>query len=286
MILNSNSITMPFAMTRQQNTKPSPNGTSQPSGTKRPQRRRRPQRGVHRKPEKIFTFTEADDRIYDFFKNHGFGDYPHEKRHELVKFYEILMHEQHNQNITRLLTIRDVAIKHFIDCLMITRLTELKFPLLDIGTGAGFPGIPLKIHYPDEPILLSEGVQKRVEFLKQVREKMHLQKLDIIGRNINPTFVYPIKGAITRAVEDMNQTLGSVINALQLDGEVYFMKGPNLGNEIERALKEFGDYYELKANIAYELPNTPHKRRLVIFRKKAHPPPLNTNKIIDEDYED
>jgi 16S rRNA (guanine527-N7)-methyltransferase len=239
--------------------------------------------GSFRKFTETYSFAEADDRIFDYFRNHGFGEYPHEKRHQLVNFYLLLMEEQNHQNITRLLTLREVAIKHFIDCLMVTRLTKLKFPLLDIGTGAGFPGIPLKIDCPNDPIILSEGVQKRVEFLKTLREKLELKNLDIIGRNISPTFVYPIQGAITRAVEDIGATLGSVINALQLDGEVYFMKGPNVGNEIPQALAQWGEFYALKSDITYDLPKSPHKRRLVIFKKIKHPPAISLNKIVESE---
>lgn len=241
-------------------------------------------RGHHRISAEKFSFHEADDRVYDCFRNHNFGDYPHEKRHQLVRFYQLLMEEQEHQNITRLLTLRDVAIKHFIDCLMIPKLTALKFPLLDIGTGPGFPGIPLKIHFPNQRIILAEGVQKRVEFLKKIRSSLGLNKLDIIGRNITPTFVYPIQGAITRAVEDMTATLDGVLNALQLGGEVYFMKGPNITGEIESALEKLGSYYELKENIPYTLPNSPHERRLVIFKKHTHPEPIDLERIIEEDY--
>lgn len=244
---------------------------------------RKPLRGKHRKPTENFSFQEADDRFYDHFRHHGFEDYSHEKRKLLVRFYLLLMEEQKKQNITRLLSLRETAIKHFVDCLMVPRLTELQFPLLDIGTGAGFPGIPLKIDLPDSHIILSEGVGKRVDFLKRVREDLALQKLDVLGRKINPTFVYPIKGAITRAVEDISSTLESVINALQLGGEVYFMKGPGVDPEIPKALKALGEFYELKSDIPYELPNTPHQRRLVIFRKIKHPPAISLNKLIEEE---
>jgi hypothetical protein len=78
------------------------------------------------------------------------------------------MENQEKENFTRLLKLNDIGIKHFIDCLIVTELTKLKFPLIDVGTGPGFPGIPLKILYPSERIILAEGVQRRVEFLKDV----------------------------------------------------------------------------------------------------------------------
>lgn len=227
----------------------------------------------HRKPAESYSFGEADDRIYSVFRNHGFGDYPHAKRQQLTRFYQLLMENQEKENFTRLLNLRDVAIKHFIDSLIVTRLTKLQFPLIDMGTGPGFPGLPLKIHFPEEKIILAEGVQRRVEFLKRVRDELDLKNLPIIGRNINLEFFYPVQGVITRAVEDARNTLGNVINCVQTGGKVYLMKGPNCDPEIPMALDAWGEYFELESDIAYELPQTPHERRLLIFRK-LKPAPL------------
>ena len=181
------------------------------------------------------------------------------------------MENQKKQNFTRLTSIKDVGIKHFIDSIIIDKHTPLKFPLLDMGTGPGFPGIPLKIMLGDEKkIILAEGVQKRVSFLKKVREELDLKNLDIIGRNVNEDFHYPVEGVITRAVEDARNTLGNVMNCLKTGGSVYLMKGPNVDPEINAALNVWGDYYELIKDKSYDLPSTPHKRRLLVFRKTKH----------------
>ena len=180
------------------------------------------------------------------------------------------MENQEKENFTRLLKLRDIAIKHFIDCMIIVEHTKLQFPLMDVGTGPGFPGIPLKILFPKEKILLAEGVQRRVEFLKHVRSEMKLQNLDIIGRNINPNFVYPVNGVITRAVEDVGNTLRNVLSCLQLGGRVYFMKGPGVDPEIAMAKSEMSEFYKLVENIPYVLPHTPHERRLVVYEKIKH----------------
>ncbi len=227
------------------------------------------QRGVHRRAEKIYPVNEANDRLFDIFKNHDFKC-SHEERLKLSQFYRLLLENQEHKNFTRLLNIKDIGIKHFIDCLILTEICELKFPLLDVGTGPGFPGIPLKIRFPDEQIILAEGVQKRVEFLKHVREQMRFKNLDIIGRNINPYFMYPVNGVITRAVEDVTNTLKNTVNCLQLGGHVYFMKGPGVDPEIEKAQNEMSEFFKLVNDITYDLPKTENHRRLVIFEKIKH----------------
>lgn len=224
-------------------------------------------KGTHKKPEQIFSTAEASDRIWDIFRNHDYKPQGHSEVHQLAEFYRLLMLNQEHQNFTRLLKLRDIAIKHFLDSLIVAKLTKLQFPLMDMGTGPGFPGIPLKIIYPTEHILLAEGVQKRVAFLKSVREELRLQKLTIIGRNINPFFVYPVQGVITRAVEDCSNTLSNVISSIQKGGKVYLMKGPGVDPEIPKALDQWGEYFKLSEDIAYELPKTPHQRRLVVFEK-------------------
>lgn len=227
--------------------------------------------GVHKKPENIYDLNEANDRLADIFRNHEFDLVSHEQRMQLAQFYSLLMTNQKNENFTRLLKFRDIAIKHFIDSLIILKYTKFDFPLLDMGTGPGLPGIPLKIMLPDQKIILAEGVQKRVEFLKHVREEMKLKQLEIIGRNIDETFVYPVNGVITRAVEDISNTLRRVQFSLQLGGKVFFMKGPNVGPEIDAAQYEWGQYYALDRDISYTLPKTTHERRLLIYEKFKNP---------------
>lgn len=231
-----------------------------------------PKKGSHKKPFRIFKFNEADDRLQDLFYNHGYSDkVDHETRKYFTQFYILLMENQKKENFTRLTSIKDVGIKHFIDSIIVNKLTPLKFPLLDMGTGPGFPGIPLKIILgPEKKIILAEGVQRRVNFLKQVREELKLENLEIIGRNVNQDFHYPVQGVITRAVEDARNTLGNVMNCLQTGGCVYLMKGPNVDPEIEMAQKHWGEYYKLEKNKSYVLPNTSHERRLLVFRKIKH----------------
>lgn len=223
---------------------------------------------LHKKPDRIFSFAEADDRLFDIFKNHGMDDVPHEVRHQLVKFYILLMENQRVHNFTRIIKFHDIAIKHFIDCLIVNKLTKLTFPLLDVGTGPGFPGIPLRMVIPEEQkIILAEGVQKRVEFLKIARDRLELKNLEIIGRNINSQFDYPVNGVITRAVEEVKNTLKNVFSCLNVGGKVFLMKGPYCDPEIPPALSEWSEFYKLTDDIAYTLPETQYQRRLLVFEK-------------------
>jgi 16S rRNA (guanine527-N7)-methyltransferase len=223
------------------------------------------------KPETIFSVDDANDRLADIFRNHQFSC-SHAERMKLAQFYHLMMRNQEHQNFTRLLKLKDIAIKHFIDSLIITELVDLKFPLIDVGTGPGFPGIPLKIRFTDQKILLGEGVQKRVEFLKRVREELQLNNLDIIGRNINEHFVYPVQGVITRAVEDIPNTLKNVLSCLQEGGYVYFMKGPGVDPELKMAEQTMSEFYKLEKDIAYDLKHTQNHRRLIVYRKIKNAP--------------
>lgn len=225
----------------------------------------------HRKPAEIFSAAEADARLYDLFRHHGFADFPHDQRRRLVEFYLLLMNHQLRDNVTRLVKFRDIGIKHFIDSLMIPRLTQLTFPLLDVGTGPGFPGIPLKILFPQEQILLAEGVRRRVDFLKAVRDEMKLKELKVIGRKIDDTFELPVGGVITRALEEVSATLGNISKSLVVGGKVFLMKGPNVDPELKIAVKRWREHFELIEDHDYELPQTPHRRRLLVFLKKKTP---------------
>ncbi len=233
----------------------------------------------HRKPTENFSLEEVNDRLRDLFDRHGMAQITHDQRHQLARLHLMLMAEQHERNFTRLLTLRDVGLKHFVDCLIVPQVLReaghpLRFPLLDVGTGPGFPGVPLKILFPLERIILAEGVQKRVEFLKLLRDELQLPRLDILGRNINDEVFLPVQAVITRAVEDASNTLGNVIQCLQTGGQVVLMKGPNCTPEIQPALDQWGEYYRLQADLAYVLPNTTQERRLLVFEKiKAAPLP-------------
>lgn len=239
----------------------------------------------HLKAEKIYSVQEANDRLFDIFKNHEMDFISHEQRMKLAKYYRLLMEEQNRQNFTRILNFRDIAIKQFIDCLIITKHYNFQFPLMDVGTGPGLPGIPLKIFFEKEQMYLAEGVWKRVEFLKRVRDEIGLEKLGMFGKNINDSFVYPVRGIITRAVEEINNTLENCFHCLQTGGEIYFMKGPRVDQELEKLDPKWEEFYKKVADIHYSLPHTSHERRLVVYRKIKEAPLKSMMYFQDRDWE-
>ncbi len=110
-----------------------------------------------------------------------------------------------------------------------------------------------------------------MDFLKAVREEMQLENLDIVGRNIDETFMLPMKGVVTRAVEEIPNTLRNISQCLEIGGKVYFMKGPSVDPEIKKAVQSWDKFFRLVEDHDYEIPNSPNKRRLVVFEKIATP---------------
>jgi len=187
----------------------------------------------------------------------------------LAKFHEMLVERNRVLNITRIWNLDDIVLKHYVDCFLVARLEpDLGSPILDLGTGGGFPGIPLKILRPELHMILGEGVRKRVDFLRDVRSELALEKVDLIGRNIDNDFVYPVKTVITRAVEAIRETLGRVRACTTPGAHVIFMKGPNVDPEKEMAQKKWGNLFEEVRDHAYQLPDSPYQRRLVVYRRR------------------
>jgi 16S rRNA (guanine527-N7)-methyltransferase len=202
------------------------------------------------------------------FKNQGITlTLTDEMLEQFAKFYKFLMEYNKKYNLTRLKTFEEVGIKHFVDCLYVLQHADLPNPIIDMGTGAGFPGIPLKIAKPDIRIILVEGVQKKVEYLKELRQHLQLKQLDIIGRNVDTKMHYPVQGVITRAVEVVTATLKNTVNCVQTGGHVLLMKTPGIDAEIREAKETMGDIYKLIKDVDYKLGSTTNERKLLVYEK-------------------
>lgn len=193
-----------------------------------------------------------------------------EKQYKKLWQYHTLLREKNAAyDLTRIYQFDSMVQKHYIDSILPVGLLggRLPSPLLDIGTGAGLPGIPLKIVRPDTHIILSEGRHRRVRFLHEVIEALDLKGIEIHEGKIYASYDRPAAGVITRAVEPIASTLARVRRCLVPGGRAIFMKGPNCDTEIREGLARFPGDYTLTHDLSYKIPHSPHRRRLVVFER-------------------
>jgi 16S rRNA (guanine527-N7)-methyltransferase len=158
-----------------------------------------------------------------------------------------------------------------VDSVLPADMIELPSPLLDLGTGPGMPGIPLKIYRPRIEVILAERRGKRVAFLNEALERLRISGLRVVGGRIDDGFEEPVAGVITRAVEPVEETLERIRGCLAADGRVIFMKGPHCGEEIEKARVRFDKAFSLDLDRPYSIPRTRHQRRLLVYRRLDEP---------------
>ncbi len=191
---------------------------------------------------------------------------------QLWNYHQLLRRSDAELNLTRIHNFENMVLKLYGDSILpALQWNAWPTPLLDLGTGPGMPGIPLAIFRPDLHILLAEGRKNRIEFVTLAVARLGLSGLEVVARGIAPDYDRPVAGVITRAVEPMADTLARVAGCLQNEGRIFFMKGPNCDEEIDAASQTFTKEYALDADIAYAIPQTPHRRRLVVFRRKTKP---------------
>jgi 16S rRNA (guanine(527)-N(7))-methyltransferase RsmG len=191
---------------------------------------------------------------------------------KLWHYHRLLRQNNPELNLTRIHNFTNMVLKLYVDSILPGQLMKLPSPLLDLGTGPGMPGIPLKIAYPHLEIILAESRHKRVIFLETARQALDLQGLTVVGEKITTDFETPVAGVITRALESIALTLERITGCLEQDGLVIFMKGPNCDAELAEARERWGRDYRLSEDHPYRIPGTTHQRRLVVFQRTGEPP--------------
>ena len=187
---------------------------------------------------------------------------------QLWRFHNLIRNRNHDRELTRIIGFENVIIKHYVDCMTVGDLFELPSPLMDLGSGAGFPGIPLKIRYPRLKIILAEPRPKRIKFLNEAIEKVELDQTEVFEHKVvSRSFTQPVAGVISRAVEEIEKTILRTSGCMQKGGLLIFMKGPNADEELAVALNRFGKDYVIHFDKAYTLRHTPHQRRLIVLRR-------------------
>ncbi len=227
-------------------------------------------RPFHKKPRSHApprTKPPSIDYLREILEGSGLKLHRDQLEH-LWAYHRLLRDRNQDRDLTRIIEFRAMVVKHYVDCLIIGKYTTLPSPLLDIGTGAGFPGIPLKIRYPHLKITLAEPRPNRILFLHEVRKALHLKHLEIFDHKVvSRSFQTPMAGIISRALEVIPKTILRTSACLDRGGILIFMKGPNVDEELRDVERDFSAVVRLREDHPYVLPHSSHQRRLLIYEK-------------------
>jgi len=166
-----------------------------------------------------------------------------EKVNNIEIFYQymkLLLEWNDKINLTAITEEKEFIQKHFIDSLTIQHFIKENMKVIDVGTGAGFPGVPLKLVYPELEITLIDSIGKKVNVLKDVIYHLNLRKIEAIHTRAEDYAkehrgIYDI--AVSRAVANMNTLVEYLIPFVKVGGIILCMKGPSIEEELESSKK-------------------------------------------------
>ena len=190
----------------------------------------------------------------------------------LEEYYKYLIEYNNHTNLTAITKKEDIYLKHFYDSLCVCKAINLNTiqSIIDIGSGAGFPGIVLKIFYPHLHVTIIESNNKKTKFMKNLVNMLNLKNIDIINDRaenyaINNLNKYDL--CVSRAVAFIDIITELSIPFIKKDGKVILMKG-NFINEKITLDNHLKDLNIKKYNtISYKLPNNNDIRNLVVLEK-------------------
>lgn len=200
---------------------------------------------------------------------------------QIEQFYtymNLLLEWNEKINLTAITEPKEVILKHFVDSLTISAYIKKSSKLVDMGTGAGFPGIPLKILRDDIEITLVDSLNKRINFLNEVIKELELREISTVharaeefGQNKKYREKFDI--ATSRAVANLSTLSEYLVPLVKLEGKIICMKGSEVKEEVENAknaIKILGGKMEKEES--FNLPNSDMKRNLVIIKKIKNTP--------------
>lgn len=200
----------------------------------------------------------------------------HELYDKLDIYAEFLCEYNQNVNLTAITDSEGILIKHFIDSILPAVKTDIKenASLIDVGTGAGFPSVPLKLYRPDLKITLLDGLNKRITFLKLLCEKLDIEceciheRAELLAKN--PDYREKFDYATARAVAAMPVLCEYCMPFVKKDGAFIALKGRNETiDDAKKAISILGGKAE--QDISYTLND--EARHIFVIRKISHIPP-------------
>ena len=202
-------------------------------------------------------------------------DLSDEKVKKFIDFYNMLISGNEKCNLTAITEMHEVVIKHFLDSLSCIKAASFEgdLSMLDIGTGAGFPAIPLKILYPKLSVVLIESVKKKVDFLINTVSELGLENVKAIHVRAEyagalDEYREKFDRVTARAVAQLNVLAEYCIPMVKLGGYFIALKGPSTEEEIKNAIpaiKELGG--RIEKTITLKLPFSGEGRTLIAVRK-------------------
>ena len=200
---------------------------------------------------------------------------------QLEKFYQymnLLLEWNEKINLTAIVEPKEVILKHFIDSLTINKYLKENSTLADVGTGAGFPGIPLKILRPDIKITLVDSLNKRINFLNEVIEKLNLENIVTVHSRIedfgkNKNYREKFDYVTARAVANLAVLSEYLIPIAKIGGKCVCMKGSNVEDEItsaKNAISVLGG--KLESVDEFKLPDSDISRNIIVLGKVKNTP--------------
>ena len=199
---------------------------------------------------------------------------------QFLAYYDLLIEWNKVMNLTAITEFEEVMSKHFVDSCALGKAVELdgKKRLLDVGTGAGFPGIPLKIICPELEVVLLDSLNKRVKFLNEVIERLGLTGITAIhGRAEDIAKQKEYRGSfdlvVSRAVANLSSLSEYCIPFVKTGGLFVPYKSGSVDlelSEAEKAIKVLGGEY--RDTVRFTLPDTDIDRTLVVIGKVKETP--------------